>query len=61
VTCESRRRRFAASQIVLPVSRDGEGLVVYQLEHAFRDGTTHVLFGRSTSLPGWRPWWRGTD
>ena len=26
------------------LSRDGDGLVVYELKHAFRDGTTHVLF-----------------
>ena len=26
------------------LSVDGDGLVVYQLKHAFRDGTTHVLF-----------------
>jgi len=26
------------------LSRDGDGLVVYQLKHPFRDGTTHVLF-----------------
>jgi hypothetical protein len=25
-------------------SRDGAGLVVYDLKHPFRDGTTHVLF-----------------
>jgi len=23
---------------------DGDGLVVYELKHPFRDGTTHVLF-----------------
>ncbi len=26
------------------LSVDGDGLVVYQLKHAFSDGTTHVLF-----------------
>jgi hypothetical protein len=26
------------------LSRDGDGLVVYELKHPFRDGTTHVLF-----------------
>ena len=26
------------------LSVDGDGLVVYQLKHPFRDGTTHVLF-----------------
>jgi hypothetical protein len=26
------------------LGRDGDGLVVYELKHAFRDGTTHVLF-----------------
>ena len=26
------------------LSRDGDGLMVYQLKHPFRDGTTHVLF-----------------
>jgi len=26
------------------LTRDGDGLVVYELKHAFRDGTTHVLF-----------------
>ena len=26
------------------LSRDGDGLVVYELKHLFRDGTTHVLF-----------------
>jgi hypothetical protein len=25
-------------------SRDGDGLVVYELKHPFRDGTMHVLF-----------------
>ena len=25
-------------------SRDGDGLVIYELKHPFRDGTTHVLF-----------------
>jgi hypothetical protein len=26
------------------LSVDGDGLVVYELKHAFSDGTTHVLF-----------------
>jgi len=26
------------------LSIDGDGLVVYELKHAFSDGTTHVLF-----------------
>jgi hypothetical protein len=26
------------------LSRDGDGLVVYELKHPFRDATTHVLF-----------------
>jgi len=26
------------------LSRDGDGFLVYELEHPFRDGTTHVLF-----------------
>lgn len=26
------------------LSIDGDGLVVYELKHPFRDGTTHVLF-----------------
>ena len=26
------------------LSRDGDGLVVYELKHPFRDGATHVLF-----------------
>lgn len=26
------------------LSVDGDGLVVYELAHPFRDGTTHVLF-----------------
>ncbi len=26
------------------LSIDGDGVVVYELKHAFSDGTTHVLF-----------------
>ena len=29
---------------LLRLSVDGDGLVVYELKHPFRDGTTHVLF-----------------
>ena len=39
------------------LSRDGDALVVYELNHPFRDGTTHVLLepldfiARLTALP----------
>ncbi len=53
VACESHQRdklerlcRYAArGPIALQrLSVDGDGLVVYELKHPFRDGTTHVLF-----------------
>jgi len=30
------------------LSRDGDGLVVYEFEHAFHDGTTHVSRSRAS-------------
>jgi hypothetical protein len=53
VVCEAHQRaklervcRYVArGPIALErLSVDGDGLVVYALKHAFRDGTTHVLF-----------------
>jgi hypothetical protein len=53
VACEAHQREklervcryVARGPIALErLSVDGDGLVVYQLKHPFRDGTTHVLF-----------------
>ncbi len=53
VACEAHQReklerlcRYASrGPIALErLSIDGDGLVVYELKHPFRDGTTHVLF-----------------
>ena len=53
LACRSEERRklerlcryMARPPIALErLSRDGDGLVVYELKHAFRNGTTHVLF-----------------
>jgi hypothetical protein len=53
VACEAHQREklervcryVARGPIALQrLSVDGDGLVVYQLKHPFRDGTTHVLF-----------------
>jgi hypothetical protein len=53
VACEAHQREklervcryVARGPIALDrLSVDGDGLVVYQLKHPFRDGTTHVLF-----------------
>ena len=41
------------------LSVDGDGLMVYELKHAFRDGTTHVCCSsRWTLYRGWPRWWR---
>jgi len=53
VGCEARERsklerlcRYMARPPIAEerLSIDGDGLVVYELKHAFSDGTTHVLF-----------------
>jgi len=53
VACKARDRRklerlcrYVARPAIAceRLSRDGDGLVVYELKHPFRDGTTHVLF-----------------
>jgi len=53
VGCEARERgklervcRYMARPPIAEerLSVDGDGLVVYELNHAFSDGTTHVLF-----------------
>ncbi len=53
VACEAHQREklervcryVATGPITLErLSVDGDGLVVYELKHPFRDGTTHVLF-----------------
>ena len=53
VGCEPRERgklervcRYMARPPIAEerLSVDGDGLVVYELKHAFSDGTTHVLF-----------------
>ena len=53
VACEAHQRatlericRYVARPPVAleRLSIDGDGLVVYELHHPFRDGTTHVLF-----------------
>jgi len=53
VGCEARERgklervcRYMARPPIAEerLSVDGDGLVVYELKHAFSDGTTHVLF-----------------
>ena len=73
VACQARQRAklerlcryMSRPPIALQrLSLDGDGLVVYELKHPFRDGTTHVLllrascpapygpaFGGSKSLP----------
>lgn len=41
------------------LSVDGDGLMVYELKHAFRDGTTHVCCSsRWTLYRGWPRGWR---
>ena len=47
---ERRKRERPCRYVARPaiarerLSRDGDGLLVYELKHPFRDGTTHVLF-----------------
>ena len=44
------------------LSRDGDGLVVYELKHPFRDGTTHTsCSNRWTSSPVWPRWYSARD
>ena len=69
--CKARARRkserlcrdVARPAIALErLRRDGDGLVVYELKHPFRDGTTHTsCSNRWTSSPVWPRWYSARD
>lgn len=67
VSCEAHQRdlrerlcRYVARPAVAEkrLTASAQGKVVYLLKTPYRDGTTHVVFGRWTLSPGWQRWCR---